>query len=175
MRVGRLFLVCRNKAWGKREKMAGKVIMAECGIKQGWGTEKLNYAKRTQRERKEKSPMLVKERQGKIRNLNYWPKKIWTRQLQGTPQSKPEYPVRRSRNICKGFRNGCKWYRSRTPGEPQRTKSEQREIAKKGGVEKWRVDALVWVWPLINKSRVQKKLSASPVWWFMGKDVNLQM
>lgn len=27
----------------------------------------------------------------------------------------------------------------------------------------------------INKSRTLKKLSASPVWWFMGKDVNLQM
>ena len=27
----------------------------------------------------------------------------------------------------------------------------------------------------INKSRAQKKLSASPVWWFYGKDVNLQM
>lgn len=59
-------------------------------------------------------------------------------------------------------------------GEPQRTKSEQREIAKKGGVEKWRVDALVWVWPLIRAGR-RKKISASPVWWFMGKDVNLQM
>lgn len=27
----------------------------------------------------------------------------------------------------------------------------------------------------INKSRTLKKLSASPVWLFMGKDVNLQM
>ena len=38
-------------------------------------------------------------------------------------------------------------------GEPQRTKSEQREIAKKGCVEKWRVDALVWVWPLLECNR----------------------
>lgn len=118
-------------------------------LSRGEARKKLNYAKRTQREK----PDVGKGEAGENTELELLAKEDSNKQLQGTPQSKPEYPVRRSRNICKGFRNGCKWYRSRTPGEPQRTKSEQREIAKKGGVEKWRVDALVWVWPLIRAGR----------------------
>lgn len=58
-------------------------------------------------------------------------------------------------------------------GEPQRTKSEQREMAKRRCGKMACRCACMGV--AINKSRAQKKLSASPVWWFMGKDVNLQM